>query len=140
MLIWSLAATVIYGWARRRRIRSLLSHKTPPLTVSRRLSRQWLSCGFSIWLAGLQSFFFCRTFGLLVRRRGARYRVLRLGVLGLGLTLFGVTTSEYLLRQAGFRGDLLLKLSLLSPFLNVPYRTFLNAAIAHAMMQSLASF
>jgi len=93
-----------------------------------------------VWLAGFQAFVFSRASRrVLTGRRRARNRLVRVGLLGVGLTLFGVTTAEHLLRRAGYRGDHLLRLCLIGPFLNVPYRTFLSAAVTHAVW-SIARF
>jgi hypothetical protein len=50
-------------------------------------------------------------------------------VLGLGLTLFGVTTAEHLLMRAGFKGRELVQFALVGAFLNVTYRTLVGVAI-----------
>jgi hypothetical protein len=58
-------------------------------------------------------------------------RAQRIVVLGAGLTFFGVRTVEHVLRNAGYRDRRLLHLSLLGPFLNVPYRAWVSATLVH---------
>jgi hypothetical protein len=139
MLAWALLATGVYSVARSRGCPDILERKrcAAHATISDRLLASAFSA-FKIWCAGFQAFAFSRASCLVIRRRRcARDRLMRFGVLALGLTLFGVSTAEHLLRHAGYRGAALLRLSLIGPFLNVPYRTLLSAAVAHAIWSSL---
>ncbi|HLF77933.1 MAG TPA: hypothetical protein VJB57_10635 [Dehalococcoidia bacterium] len=139
MLSWALIATLVYSTARSKGCPDILERDRPEprATTSGRLRRAICSV-FKIWCAGFQAFVFTRASRVLVRRRRcAWHRLTRFGVLAVGLTLFGVSTTEHLLRNAGYRGSTLLQLSLLGPFLNVPYRTLLSAAVAQAIWGTL---
>jgi hypothetical protein len=135
MLVWSLVATIVCCNARRRGFPDLLARYDCPTNTRRPEVRLRSSAWFvvRIWLAGVQAFIFSRTFRRhLTGRRRTSKRLFRVALLGAGLTLFGVTTAEHLLRRAGYRGDQLMRLCLIGPFLNVPYRAFLSAAVTHA--------
>ncbi|HWC30409.1 MAG TPA: hypothetical protein VG845_10040, partial [Dehalococcoidia bacterium] len=89
-----------------------------------------------VWFVGLHNLVFARLAAGALRGlpcRMTRWR--RLAVLSLGMTLFGVTTAEHLLRKAGFSGNPLLHRGLIGPFLNVPYRIFLSAAVMHGAIE-----
>jgi len=46
------------------------------------------------------------------------------------MTLFGVSTLDHLLRQAGFEGKRLLYAGFVGPLLNVPFKLLLAATLA----------
>jgi hypothetical protein len=131
MLAWSLAATLAYPCARRRGLPDILeAHEQPAQRLPR--VRSLLLQGFGVWSAGCQAFLFSKAYRFVLRRQGTRlHRFLHRLLLLVGLTLFGVTTAEHMLRRAGYGGGRLLRLSLIAPFLNVPYRVFLSASVAH---------
>ena len=139
MLAWALIATVVYLLARGRGVPDLLAVEADrrhdcALSQARSLAGGCLR----LWLVGFQAFAFTRATRLLLMPGNCIWRrALRTAVLSLGLTLFGVTTAEHLLRRAGFQGSRLTQLSLLGPFLNVPYRALLSAAVTHTAMSLL---
>jgi len=142
MLAWSLAATAAYIWARERGLPDLLSLKRPDLRQGRRAAaRDAAGAIVKLWCAGVHTLAFARIARFLLKESpGRAARIVRLAVLALGMTLFGASTAEHLLRRAGFRGDALLRLGLVGPFLNVPYRLFLSAAVMHAAASAVHAF
>jgi hypothetical protein len=139
MLVWSLVAHVLYFAARQRGLPDLVTVETPkrghgPTTFLRHAA----GSAVRIWFVGLHNLLFARFAAcVLCRGEGFSARIRRLGILSLGMTLFGVTTADHLLRRAGFTGSSLLYRGLIGPFLNVPYRIFLSAAMVHAVMSAL---
>jgi hypothetical protein len=135
MLAWSLVATVIYCFARRRGAPDLLTVEVRGRNKARGFNLGTIAASLAkVWMAGFQAFAFSRVSGRALDLQGTRCirrRLLRLVLLFVGLTLFGVSTAEHLLRRAGYQGSQLVKLSLLGPFLNVPYRVLLSAAFTH---------
>jgi hypothetical protein len=90
---------------------------------------------FRVVLAGAPAFVFTWLSGLLVRlpTGSVVHRIGRAGVLVLGLTVFGVTTAEHLLRNAGLESDRLVRYALAASFLHVPYRIFFAAVLTQAL-------
>ncbi len=137
MLSWALIATIVYCFARSHGYPDLLEHQGLVRCPSAR--HRASSVAFSaakVWCTGLNAFVYSRASrnALTPGCNGWR-RVLRISVLGAGLTFFGVAMSEHLLRRAGFKGKELLHLSLAGACLNVPYRILLSAAVTQAMWQ-----
>jgi hypothetical protein len=136
MLVWSLVAHVLYFLARQRGLPDLVTVQAPkrgsgPTTFLRHAAGSVMR----IWFVGLHNLLFARVAAcILCHGEGLAARSRRLGILTLGMTLFGVTTADHLLRRAGFTGSSLLYRGLIGPFLNVPYRIFLSAAVVHAVM------
>jgi hypothetical protein len=65
---------------------------------------------------------------------------LRRLVLLVGMTMFGVTVAEQLLRAAGYEGRKLLHLASIGPFLNVPYRVLLSAVFVAVLNSAFGLF
>jgi hypothetical protein len=90
-----------------------------------------------VWLVGVQPFVYvktaCRVLALPVT--GRRIQAMRFAILGVALTLFGVTAVHHLLRKAGFADDEALRLAFVGPFLNVPYRVLLSSLAVGAAVQ-----
>jgi hypothetical protein len=132
MLTWSIIATVAYCRARERGYPSMLSENQAGKgnRIHSRIKGAFFSF-FKAWLAGFQAFAFSRVakYALVLERPCPKRRALQVLVLGVGLTLFGVTTAEHLLRKAGYSGQQLVRLGLVGPFLNVPYRILLSAGM-----------
>jgi hypothetical protein len=141
MLVWSLVATVAYCHARERGLPDLVTVQKPRTGGGKgAFLRHAAGSAVKVWFVGLHNLVFARLAGgalggLPCRTR--RWR--RLAVLSVGMTLFGVTTAEHLLRRAGFSGGSLLRFGLIGPFLNVPYRIFLSAAAMHGVMEIIDS-
>lgn len=141
MLAWSLVATLAYCQAR--------EHGLPDLvTVQRPRTSGGVSCflrhaagsAVKVWFVGLHNLVFARLAGGVLCDGSTPFaKRRRFAVLSLGMTLFGVTTAEHLLRRAGLSGKPLLRRSLIGPFLNVPYRIFLSAAVMHGVLQLMDS-
>lgn len=142
MLVWSLVATVFFCGARERGYPNILSTQALP---ARQAGTQpvmytlW-ACARA-WLAGVHAFIFARCSCLFLTEKqgcGLMRRITRFGVLGFGLTFFGVSNAEHMLRTAGYTGRKLVRLSLIGPFFNVPYRVLVSAAMV-AIAQDLIS-
>jgi hypothetical protein len=91
-------------------------------------------------MAGLHAFVFARASHVMLQEKEGcckARRLARLGVLGFGLVFFGVSTAEHMLRTAGYTGRRLTQLSLIGPFLNVPYRVLLSAAVVALVTDTL---
>ena len=138
MLLWSLVATGLYYASRRRGLPDLFEAGRRPKAGR----ASWPAMLFSTllsavkaWLAGVQPFIYSRTFCrvLVHPGRSIATRTARMAVLGVGLTLFGVTAAHHMLRKAGLPEDKVLRLSFVGPFLNVPYRLLLSAALINAV-------
>lgn len=132
MLVWSLAATFVYYHARERGVPDLLETAQPAAARQRHrplsLARSLGVSAVKVWLAGAQSVVYARTCCRVLGKPTAGWRRLaRFGVLGVGLTMFGVSTSQHVLRRAGYRGADLLRLGFVGSCLNVPYRVLLSA-------------
>lgn len=142
MLAWSVIAHLVYHHARERGYPDLVTVDVPrrdcgPSTFLRHAA----GSAVRVWFVGLHNLIFARVACSILRGGdGFAMRARRLGILCLGMTLFGVTTAEHLLRRAGFKGTPLLYRGLLGPFLNVPYRIFLSAAVIHAVMGAADAF
>jgi len=137
MLVWALAATVVYAVARSRGYPDLL--ESNPMTAGAPVGERARSMAFycaRVWFSGLNAFVYTRASrnALSPSHRGWR-NVVRYAVLFAGLMFFGVATSEHLLRRAGFRGRALLQMSLMGAFLNVPYRILVSAAFTQLLWQ-----
>jgi len=135
MLVWSLISTIVYCFARRKGAPDLLTVEVRGQDQRRGFNLRTATASFAkVWMVGFQAFAFTHASGRLLELKGSRCpkrRVVRVALLGVGLTLFGVSSAEHLLRRAGFEGSRLVKLSLIGPFLNVPYRVLLSAAFMH---------
>ncbi len=138
MLVWSIIAHLIYHHAHERGLPDLFRIELPKRGCGRyTFIRHAAGSAARLWLVGLHNLVFARAACRVMRSGGgdgAGSRIRRAGILGLGMTLFGVTTAEHLLRRAGFTGPALLSRGLIGPFLNVPYRIFLSAAVVHAVV------
>jgi len=137
MLSWALLATIVYCFARAHGYPDLLEHQG--LARCPTVHDRARSVAFSaakVWCTGLNAFVYSRASrNALTPGSDGWRRVLKIGLLGAGLTFFGVAMSEHLLRRAGFNGQQLLHLSLAGACLNVPYRILLSAAVTQAMWQ-----
>lgn len=137
MFAWSLIATVGYWYAREHGLPDLVTVQKPRTSHGTgAFLRHAAGSAVKIWFVGLHNLVFARFAcgalgGLPCRSRPLR----RFAVLSVGMTLFGVTTAEHLLRRAGFSGGPLLRRGLIGPLLNVPYRIFLSAAVMHGALQ-----
>jgi hypothetical protein len=140
MLVWSMIATVAYCHAREHGYPSLLAEEEWRPTASGAASFAARSA-VKAWFAGFHAFAYARiaTSLLSPARSGLRARLTRIAVLVLGMTLFGVSAAEHLLRRAGYQGRRLMQLGLLGPVLNVPYRVLLSAMVLHAASSLFAS-
>jgi hypothetical protein len=141
MLAWSLIASVAYWHARERGLPDLVTVQKPRTgNGPSAFLRHAAGSAIKVWFVGLHNLVFARFAALAMNGlpcRSTRWR--RLAVLSLGMTLFGVTTAEHLLRRAGFSGASLLRRGLIGPFLNVPYRIFLSAAVMHGAIELVDS-
>jgi hypothetical protein len=140
MFVWSVLATLLFCAARERGYPNLLSEMKAP---ERRAGHAaWFAIGSVVraWFAGINAFLYSRGSRLLlVEKAGCckARRIARAGVLAVGLTLFGVTSAEHLLRTAGYTGRKLLRMSLIGPFLHVPYRLVVSAAVVAVATDAL---
>jgi hypothetical protein len=141
MLVWSLIATVFFCAARERGYPNLLTmNALPQPQVSAKAAWMVLGTVLRAWITGLNAFLFARASNaFLLEKEGCcrARRLARFGVLGVGLIFFGVTSAEHLLRTSGYQGRRLLQLSLIGPFLNVPYRVLLSAAFVALVTDAL---
>jgi hypothetical protein len=139
MLAWSVIACIIYHHARERGLPDLVTVEAPKRGYGpSAFVRHAAGSAVRVWFVGLHNMVFARVACSVLRGGdGFEARARRAGILGLGMTLFGVTTAEHLLRRAGFKGSALLYRGLLGPFVNVPYRIFLSAAVMHAAMSGV---
>lgn len=136
MLVWSLTTTMVFHHARLKGRPDLLE-RVRWGTESKRLRIRMLSTlwtAFRAWIAGVQAFIFARIFGVLLQKRTQCWRqsCARVGVLGLGLTVFGVPTAHHILRKAGYERGALLRRACFAAFLNVPYRVLVSAFLINA--------
>jgi len=133
MLTWSLIATVFFCAARERGYPNILSMQAlPKRNVSAGAALQAVGTLIRVLMAGAHVFVFARASNVLLpEKQGCcrARRFARFGVLGFGLTFFGVSTAEHMLRSAGYQGRKLVQLSLIGPLFNVPYRVLLSAAV-----------
>ena len=140
MLVWSLIATVAFCTARERGYPNLLSSVNAPRRgASNIISYAALSL-LRAWLAGMNAFIYSRCSGSLITARSGSCRARRLarvGALAVGLTLFGASSAEHLLRTAGYTGKRLVRMSLIGPFLHVPYRVMVSAAVVALVTDAL---
>jgi hypothetical protein len=144
MIAWSLLATVVYFVARRRGLPDLLEIGQPNLSrASRPSSRLFgllLLFLIKLWFVGFQAYVYSRTLCPLLDRRekrGVSNRLAWLGVVGMGLTMFGVSASQHMLGRAGFQPRQALTLGFAGSFLNVPYRVLLSATVVHTTLSLL---
>ena len=140
MFVWSVLATLFFVAARERGYPNLLSSMSTPRLQPGHLA--WFAVGSvcRAWLAGVNAFAFTRCSGFLITQKQGSCRARRLaliGALGIGLTLFGVTAAEHLLRTAGYSGRKLARLTLIGPFLHVPYRVMVSAAVVALFTDAL---
>jgi hypothetical protein len=133
IVTWSLIATVVYSRARAYGLPDLLDR--PLEATPRKRLATYLFFLPRCLLAGVQPMFYTQTAGRLLALRGNTpfVRAVRGVVVGVGLVLFGVTPAEHLARRAGLQGASLLRVCLLGPFLNVPYRVFLSGLLLGAL-------
>jgi hypothetical protein len=142
MLIWSLIAHFVYVYAREHGLPDLVTVQAPktdhgPSTFLRHAA----GSAVRVWFVGLHNMVFAHVACSVLRGGdGFRRRAKRIAILGLGMTLFGVTTAEHLLRRAGFSGPSLRYRGMIGPFLNVPYRIFLGAAVMHGLVHLMHAF
>jgi len=138
MIAWSLCAAILYSAARKRGLPDLLESTSAPRLSGTNVRLLIPACLglLKAWLAGVQAFIFSRTACRVFSRPAQRWqsKMLRISVLGVGLTLFGVPAADHMLRTAGYKDARLLRLSLLAPFLNVPYRVLLSTLIVNALL------
>jgi hypothetical protein len=134
-LLWTLAATFVYYTARHRGVPDFLAVSDSSCRAAR--TGQVLG---GVWLVGLSAFAFANVLRPLLRSEPLcrRSRITRFGVLGVGLTLFGVTMNQHMLQVAGYRGPKLLAVSLAGAFLNVPYRIFCGALTLHVLLSLMS--
>ncbi len=142
MFVWSVAATLVFCTARERGYPNMLSEMSLP---KRRASSFASYAALSLVkaaLAGVNSFIYARCSGFLLEEKQGccrARRLARIGAIGLGLTLFGVSTAEHLLRSAGYSGSKLMRMSLWGPVLHVPYRVLLSAAMVALLTDALGA-
>ena len=146
MVVWSSLATFAYYRGRSGGVPDLLARSPLAAATGR---TPWLSrirgasvSVLKVFLAGVQPFLFSRTFCRILTKPviGWRIRLARIAVLGFGLTLFGVTHSHHMLREAGYADGTALRISLLGSMLNVTYRIFLSAILFHSASRFLFPF
>jgi hypothetical protein len=137
MIAWSLTATVTYFVARRRGLPDLLEIGRPDLSLSGQPSSRLLALlmlfAIKVWFVGLQAYVYSKTLCPVLDRKDG-HRMARLGVVAMGLTLFGVSASQHMLGRAGYESRRALALGFLGSFLNVPYRVLLSATVVHTTM------
>ena len=143
MLAWSLIATVIFCYARERGYPNILNSVKCPSTAAG-ITVIWHAATsfFSAMLGGIHAFVYTRCTSALLSEKpvaGPR-RFLRRLILVVGMTMFGVTVAEQLLRSAGYSGRRLLHLASIGPFLNVPYRVLLSAVFVAVLNSTLGLF
>lgn len=131
MMVWSLAATFVYYKARQRGVPDLLANPTADCRMAMRTGR----IVGRLWLIGLSAYAFANILRPVLLRPSA---LARGAVLGVGLTLFGVSTSMHMLQVAGFTGPRLLAISLLGVVMNVPYRIFCSALTLHLVLEAVS--
>jgi hypothetical protein len=131
MLVWSLAATVLYFVARSYGAPDLLEVKlqSPERNKLQASARAAFTSILRIVLVGPAAFIYTRMLHLDAPGRCKRRQAQHAAVLATGATLFGVTTTHYILRKGGFKGAGLLQLSCLGAALNVTYRALLSTLI-----------
>lgn len=132
MFVWSVLATLVFCAARERGYPNLLSSLDAPRRGATSLVSYAALSLIRAWLSGVNAFVYARCSGSLIAESGSRCRTRRLariGALAVGLTLFGVTSAEHLLRTAGYSGRRLVRMSLIGPFLHVPYRVLVSAMV-----------
>jgi hypothetical protein len=136
MLVWSLIAQLVYHSARERGLPDLVTVEAPKRGCgSSTFLRHAAGSVVRVWFVGLHNLVFAKAACSGLRGgEGFSGGLRRSAILGVGMTLFGVTTAEHLLRRAGFSGPSLLYRGLIGPFLNVPYRIFLSAAVMHGVI------
>ena len=140
MFIWSVLATLLFVAARERGYPNLLTSMSAPRRKAGHVA--WFAVGSCCraWLAGVNAFAFTRCSSVLITQKQGccrARRFARIGALGIGLTLFGVTAAEHLLRTAGYSGRKLARLTLIGPFLHVPYRVMVSAAVVALFTDAL---
>jgi hypothetical protein len=140
MFAWSVVATLVFCAARERGYPNLLSEIKAPELRTGTMARYAAGSLARAWCVGLNAFVYSRCSGfLLAEKQGCSRlrRFARIGALSVGMTLFGVTAAEHLLRTAGYSGRKLLRMSLIGPFLHVPYRVLVSAALVAVATDAL---
>lgn len=140
MLVWSLLATIAYCYAREHGLPDLVTIQKPKTSAGVGcFVRHAAGSAVKVWFVGLHNLVFARLAGGFLGGGSRFAKRRRIAVLSLGMTLFGVTTAEHLLRRSGLSGTPLLRFGLVGPFLNVPYRIFLSAAVMHGVIELMNS-
>ncbi len=140
MFVWSVIATVVFCAARERGYPNLLTDMAAPKRRAGNILGYAVSAFFRAWLAGVNAFAFSRCSGFVIKQKhgSCRFRrVARYGVLAVGLTFFGASSAEHLLRTAGYSGGQLVRRCLVGPFLHVPYRVLVSAAMVALFTDAL---
>ncbi len=140
MFVWSIGATLVFCAARERGYPNLLSDMSAPKLRAKSLVSYAASSLGRAALTGFNAFIYARCAGFLLAEKqgcGRFRRFARIGALAMGLTLFGVSTAEYLLRSAGYSGRRLVRMSLIGPVLNVPYRILMSAMFVALLTSAL---
>ena len=143
MFIWSVAATVFFCAARERGYPNLLTDESAPKRRAGSIAAYAIGSLFRAWLAGINAFIYARCCGALITQKQGCCRMRRLarfGAIAVGLTLFGVTSAEHMLRKAGYSGRNLVRMTLIGPFLHVPYRVLVSAAVVALLTDVLKVF
>jgi hypothetical protein len=135
MVVWSAISTVVYVHGRRRGLPDIFGRPRQSCRARSAVISLGQAC-----VGGVQPFVYTRTLCHLIETpaKGLRSRVSRLAILGVGLTLFGVTATHHLLQRAGYEGRDLLHYSLLGAVLHAAYRILLSGALISAAV-SLSS-
>lgn len=143
MLSWSLVATLAFWYARERGYPNILNAvECPRSEAGIKVAWRAATSVFSAVVGGVHAFIYTRCTSALLGDKpvaGPR-RFLRRLVLLVGMTMFGVTVAEQLLRAAGYEGRKLLHLASIGPFLNVPYRVMLSAVFVAILNSTLGLF
>lgn len=139
MLTWSLVAAVTYYKARQMGLPDLLKMPVSEPGAKRPSPMQMffavpMTLG-KVWLSGIQPFIYSRTLCRVLHLTGTglRQRAAKVAVLGIGLTLFGVTANHHMLERAGLSGGTLLRLSMIGAAMNVVYRVAFSAFVVGVM-------
>jgi hypothetical protein len=143
MLTWSLVATIAFWYARERGYPNILNAmKCPHSDTGIKVAWHAVTSLFSAVVGGVHAFVYTRCASALLsdRAAGRQRRFLRRLVLLVGMTMFGVTVAEQLLRAAGYSGRRLLHMAWIGPFLNVPYRVVLSAVFVALLNSTFGLF
>jgi len=143
MALWSMATTVIYIWTREHGCPDILEIRLKRAESDPGLSpRAVAASAVKVWFAGIHVVAFAKLAHPFVHTRRMRLpgRVLRVVLLAAGMTLFGVSTTEHLLRRAGFRGDRLVRFALIGPLVHIPFAFFAGHALFEWLMDLMLSY